>query len=108
MQIPNAVTVYNRNDFIIKLHDYAPALRMAACRREIHMLAHRDTKGQRLHREAALYHLTQSVAAETGRVNAPAEVCDLQVATTIQEQVFRLDAAVNDLLQPMAINQSMS
>ena len=62
-----------------------------------------------------LYHLrrqivqrtAQSLAAQTWRVHAPAEVRNLQVATMIQEQVFRLDVAVNDVLA-MAINRSMS
>ena len=53
----------------------------------------------------AFHHLRRQVversahggAAGRGRVNAPPEVGDLQVALHVQEQVFRLDVAMNDL-----------
>jgi hypothetical protein len=79
------------------------------------MLAHRDSKCQRLHREAGCVACQggcdakqrTEVRVQTARVNAAAEVGSLRVAAMMQEQAFRLDVAVDNVFA-MAINRSTS
>ena len=57
-------------------------------------------------RRQVVQRAAQRFAAQAGRVHAPAEIGDLQVASVVEKKVFWLDVAVDHVLT-VAIHQSM-